>query len=51
MIFSSTTFTGTLIPNNLVERLSMVMEDESTESFEEKFSDEESRDSKDSNKD
>ncbi|XP_050724416.1 protein strawberry notch-like isoform X2 [Eriocheir sinensis] len=41
---------GTLIPNNLVERLSMVMEEESTESFEEKFSDDESRDSKDSNK-
>ncbi|MPC21019.1 Protein strawberry notch 1 [Portunus trituberculatus] len=39
---------GTLIPNNLVERLCMVMEEESTESFEQTFSDDESRDSKDS---
>ncbi|XP_071551704.1 protein strawberry notch homolog 1 isoform X1 [Panulirus ornatus] len=39
---------GTLIPNNLVERLCVVMEEESTESFEETFTDEESSDSKDS---
>ncbi|XP_045618673.1 protein strawberry notch homolog 1 isoform X2 [Procambarus clarkii] len=39
---------GTLIPNNLVSRLCEVMEQESTESYEEKFTDEESNDSKDS---
>lgn len=38
---------GTLIPNNLVQRLVVVLEEESTESYEETFSDEESRDSKD----
>lgn len=43
-------FIGTLIPNNLVERLSKVMEEESTESFEKTFSDEDenSNDSKES---
>nr|XP_053635221.1 LOW QUALITY PROTEIN: protein strawberry notch homolog 1-like [Cherax quadricarinatus] len=39
---------GTLIPNNLVSRLCEVMEQESTESFEETFTDDESNDSKDS---
>ncbi|XP_042225091.1 protein strawberry notch homolog 1-like isoform X1 [Homarus americanus] len=39
---------GTLIPNNLVSRLCEVMEQESTESFEETFTDEDSNDSKDS---
>lgn len=40
-------FSGTLIPNNLVERLSAVLEEDSTESYEENFTDEDSKDSKD----
>ncbi|XP_066942109.1 protein strawberry notch homolog 1 isoform X2 [Macrobrachium rosenbergii] len=36
---------GTLIPNNLVGRLSAVLEEESTESYEETFTDDDSKDS------
>lgn len=42
-----TKLVGTLIPNNLVERLSAVLEEDSTESYEENFTDEDSKDSKD----
>ncbi|KAK3855126.1 hypothetical protein Pcinc_038450 [Petrolisthes cinctipes] len=38
---------GTLIPNNLVQRLAVVLEEESTQSYEETFSDDEKEDSKD----